>query len=199
MSLTFQPFPFELSGLAEWVVETAKREITVAREPADISIIEPLPAYYADARRFILEGPEAATRTGWRTIVLASDQPISLLDIGLSRAGEPQYATRDGASAVALEQALLMAARAGSREDYEVRWLSLADIYVTTVWLEGEKQLFIPTRLGGAERVEAKILNLSELQELVDRLVRKQVDSSPQESARRQWSARSPTSGLPPE
>jgi hypothetical protein len=200
MALTFQRYPFELKRLSQWLAESQplREERTSLVEGGELRLIGPFPSYYADARRFLADSLAGAKKTGWRALLESNEQQVGLVDITLSTAGEPHFGVRGREAAEAFGKALQVAADASSDGSYEVRWLSLSDIYVTAVWLHGKRDLFAPTRLGSSHRVDPNIIDLQQLLEIVRKLVAAQTDLTTEGLLRRRlWSTRSPRSGLP--
>lgn len=206
MTLSFQPYPYDVGNLGEWLVDalpvveeqTPLRSLVMGDQ---LELIGPFPAYYLDARDFLTGELDRSTRTGWRALVLAFESPAAVVDITVSDAGEPRFAARGKNAAIALEQALDLVGALDLKGDYEVRWLSMADIYVTAVWLSGARNRFVPTRMGGAVRVDRQLMSQRQLRTIVARLVK--LSSSTQSAARstkgRDAAPSSPRSGLPDE
>ena len=174
MPLKVQPFPFQLDGLGDWLAASlpmVERKRRTSLEPRKLELIGPFPAYYLDARAFMAAGPEGARRTGWRALARTAKVPVALVEITLTPGGEPRYATRGREAAAAFERALTVVAEADAAEQRELRWLSLAELYVTAVWLCGPPHSFVPTRLGHSRRARSRELTLEEMQKRVGRLL----------------------------
>ena len=178
MALIVRPFPAPLESLSQELggalaALTDTREALAGRDsPARITVVGPFPAYALDPRAFLDSGVEHAAGSGWRALAMDGDAPLALVDITFSPAGDPQHAYRDRDAAKAFAAVLALAGeRVGGAKNYEVRWLSLPDVYVTALWLAGDVPLFAPTRMGSAERTAPSLLELAALQKLVKPLV----------------------------
>lgn len=173
MPFRVAPFPTDLDDLAEDLAD-ALPVLGPARfaPPEAVDLVGPFPAYSADPRAFLEIGLAAFQRSGWRAVTIEDDSPTALVDITFNPGGEKAYAYRSAEAAVAFADALQAATELDAAADFEVRWLSLPDIYVTALWLKAPDQdRFIPTRVGYGERSRSLILDLSALQALAAPLV----------------------------
>jgi len=114
-------------------------------------LVGPFASYSADPRTFVGDG--TAERSGWRGLITRGDAPIATVDVSLSGTDKPGLGFHGKESAEALAAALTLAQSLDADErQFEMRCLILPEIYVETLWLVGPTTLFIPTRMGSAQR-----------------------------------------------
>ncbi len=176
MAIYSEIFDGELPGLATALAVSAAaiglrddHDFAAGPEPV---VIGPFAAYSADPRAFLEQGE--AEHCGWRGLIAQGDASIATVDILHSKEGGPAYGFRGRSSAEALAEALSVAQQfKGDERHFAMRWLSLPETYVTTLWLDGPMTLFIPTRLGSAKRPPIELVDsetfMTRLRALIDR------------------------------
>jgi hypothetical protein len=179
MGLSVREFSLPLEGLTA-PLERALQTFDDSRalmsrddlDGAPFTLVGPFPAYSLDPRAFVADQLDASKETGWRALVLRGETSLALADITLNRDGFPAFAFRGAEPAAALHDALQEASQLNERAgNVDVRWLSITDVYVTTLWLEGRERLFVPTRLGRAERVKPEVISFEGLRRIVAELL----------------------------
>lgn len=172
MSLHVAPFDRSLTGLGEFLAAAAlpAAERAAFSDGGEVEVVGPFPCFTIGLDALARMEWTAAEQSGWRVLVRGGDQPLAVVDIQDGDAGLT-YAGRSADAAKAFELALDAAADFDEAEgDMEVRWLILPGIYVTALWLAGERHVFLPTRLGGSERPEPAAMDEAEFRTSVARL-----------------------------
>ena len=180
MPFTVQAYPGPLSGLEDslvaaldgfedtlgFVAEIGDREMTT---------IGPFPVYALDPNRLTAdaseEWPATAVVSGWRTLVEYADEPLALVEV--AHDGDREiYSVRGREAATSFADLLRHALPLiDEGAEFEVRWFTIPDVYVSALWLFGEQSVFLPSRLGDAMRAELQQLSWPELRERVGPLV----------------------------
>ncbi len=165
-----------LTGLEELITEAAPAlggavEALSATE-RDVEIVGPFPVFTAPARSFADNGGAALEPAGWRALACLGDRPAMVVDIFLEGDDGPRFGLRGEEAATALDDALAVAAQFADQPlTYEVRWMTLPDLYITGLWLSSEIPVFIPTRTGGETRARARPVTETQMRSLVRRLL----------------------------
>ena len=204
MTLTVQPYPGNLAGLAE-SLETAlytfdeTRESTYGLLNGEFALHGPFPVFTSrpddieEDRN--AEGDVPAERTGWRALVTTEEQPLALVEITFGGDGAELYSIR-GPEAAKTFATLLRAAMVHLDEPYvyDVRWFTVPDVYVSALWLSGTRPLFLAGRLGSAYRPEPREIGWPQLRKVILPLI-ETARPGPDFLERDEGS---PRSGLPP-
>jgi len=136
-------------------------------EARDVEIVGPLPCYVLRPREVIADVFEFRF-TGWEA--LARSVGARPLVVGLFETDEGWSASLIGDDAgLALEEAIARSmAFEESETVYEVRSISLPDIYLSGLWLgAGDNSVFLPTRIGDPVEALRPDMTPAQLRELV--------------------------------
>lgn len=206
MGLALQPYPGPLDGLAESLDASLRslddtQDLAAGLAGRELEAVGPLPVYSIDPDEVERAAEEpglfAAQRTGWRALVTDGGEPLSVSEVSFTMDGTELFEIRGREAAKAFFATLRLSLEfAEDPTPYEVRWLAVPDVYVSALWLRSRRSLFIPSRLGSADRPEPRVTPWPELRQTILRLI---------EQARRQPDVPgdgddtgSPRSGLPP-
>lgn len=139
---------------------------------SELTLHGPFPLYVGNPARFSQgETRKGVTMTGWRALVTSNGEPIASVNIAEKKngAGRLLFDVRGAQAAVALCNALKAAQdwldESGSR--VEVRFLTFPSLFITAVWLHGNKTCFVPTRLNESGRPEPRAMTRVELMRIV--------------------------------
>lgn len=177
MALTVQPYPGNLTGLAD-SLEGALYTFDDTREAAlrlinqQFTLHGPFPVYTSrpddieDDQQ--ADGSVPTERTGWRALVTIDERPAALVEIVFGPDGVEHYNVRGPEPAGAFGSLLRSAAaHVDDDEAFDVRWFTVPDVYVSALWLAARNQIFLPSRLGSAARAEGQEMSWPQLRERV--------------------------------
>ncbi|MGN8000136.1 hypothetical protein [Sphingomonas sp. 22176] len=173
-------------------------EIAIGLGQRQLELIGPIPIYVlnpedAVSREDVID-PRALRRTGWRALINSNNEPFALSEISFAPDGAELFGIRGREAASAFHSILRRSLAFQEEADvYEVRWLTIPDIYVSSLWLAGPRSAFIPSRLGESERAEQAVLTWPQLRERVTSLV----EAARPQAALIERDPGSPRSGLP--
>lgn len=173
MVLQVAPFEVPMEELANFIesasLETGGGSDAFVDRPADL--VGPIPTFSADPRTIAAGDWSGVEHIGWRALTRRGSEATSVLDMFSGQEGV-SFSQRGLDAANAFERALEKVAQFEDVDKlYEIRWLTLPVIYLTAVWLSGDPDEFIPTRLGGRNRVDPVVITREQLQALAAELV----------------------------
>lgn len=203
MALDVQTYPGKFNGLAENLLPSLQAFQESRSFVADIvrgspEVVGPVRIYVLDPDDVVANDDDGAIllarRSGWRALINFNNEPLSLAEISFASDGAELYSIRNREAATAfhamLRRSLDFVEEPGR---FDVRWLSIPDVYVSALWLAAERSVFIPARLGSAERPGVVTTSWTELRELVLPLI--EAARPPADFVERD--SDSPRSGLP--
>jgi hypothetical protein len=203
MAFTVQAYPGNLTALADSLQpalytfeETREQAAAFAEQQLDLAGPFPVFTIAPDmiASDEASERFPGAERTGWRALVTVDDAPLALVEIAFGSDGTELFTVRGREAAKAFQTLLRFSLEHVDEDsDYDIRWLTLPDVYVSSLWLAGTRDLFTPSRLGTGARPEPRELAWPQLRELLLPLI--EAARPPMEFLERD--AGSPRSGLP--
>ncbi|MBN3787987.1 hypothetical protein [Burkholderia sp. Ac-20353] len=142
------------------------------KDSSELMLHGPFPLYVGNPARFSHgETRKGVRMTGWRALVTSNGKPVASVNIAEKENGSGRllFDVRGAQAAVALCNALKVAQdwldESGSR--VEVRFLTFPSLFITAVWLHGNKTCFVPTRLNANGRPEALVMTRIELMQIV--------------------------------
>lgn len=165
-----------LTGLEELITQAAPAlgggAEALSFTERDVEIVGPFPVFTAPARSFAENGDAALEPAGWRALACLGDRPAMVVDIFLDPDEGPRFGLRGEDAARALDDALAVASKFADQPlTYEVRWMTLPDLYITGLWLRSEIPVFIPTRTGGQGHARPRPISETRMRSLVRRLL----------------------------
>lgn len=177
MPLTVAECSIDLSSIAPLLATGLKRQIGSQKRNSAldrISIVGPIPLYSARSPEFIQHGPKILLHLGWRGLLLSSDgEPVGYADIFEPVRGEdcPEYILRGADSASALAKAMTFAEDISKNLSGETKVgvVTFRPFFMTALWLQGEQDVYIPTRLGRGPRPALRTIPAAEYTSLLRR------------------------------
>ncbi|MFL9910431.1 hypothetical protein [Paraburkholderia sp. RL17-337-BIB-A] len=155
MAFSVTPYPSDIKGLGRKVRVALGQLGEPVPEGSRLSLLEPIPVYSGRSARLGNSLTKFVHPSGRRAIVLDDGRPIALLDLPAN----PEHSSkplsiRGHDAARALFSALREAEQLPNREntELEVRFVIFHSLSVTALWLMSEHSVFIPTRVGSADR-----------------------------------------------
>ena len=156
MALSVDPFDGDLTGLPEFLVaaneNAADGGIRLLTDGA-ADLLGPFQVFVLDAESAAAGAWNAAEPRGWRGLLLqAQDEERAAVEFSRVE-GANAFGLRDLEAAAAFSRALSLSSRISEPdEDHVVRFIAVPELHASAVWLAGDLQRFIPTRLGPGER-----------------------------------------------
>jgi hypothetical protein len=142
------------------------------KDGGDLVLHGPFPAYVGNAVCFSRgHTRKGVTMTGWRALATLNGEPVASVNIAerTNQAGDPIFDVRGAQAAIALSNALKTAQawldETGAK--VEARFLAFPSLFITAVWLHGNRTCFVPTRLNERGRPKARVMTRVDLMRIV--------------------------------
>lgn len=150
-----QKFEGSLDGLADRIKQALSHFDDGTVMSDNFELVGPMPIFTLDPFRVARGATKLqAHPSGWRILVQSHGKPVALADIPLSAHGyQLSVSIRGNDPAEALASALAAAARyADDVKNYRLSIVNIPRLFITAIFLSGQRSVFFPTRSGTADR-----------------------------------------------